>query len=170
RPSPRMRWRSSISASPRGARATRPRRAGAGRRCWRCCRPMRRSAICCSRRSRKRSEPMPFADFREFLAALKDHGELVDVDRPVALQFDVAKAMRRSAAVAGPALRFTQNGTSFSLVGGVYNSRAKALIALQADEASVLQRVLDGLGRRVKPVTVDKAPVHQNVIAGDKVD
>jgi 4-hydroxy-3-polyprenylbenzoate decarboxylase/2,5-furandicarboxylate decarboxylase 1 len=113
---------------------------------------------------------MPFADFREFLAALRDHGELVDIDRPVALELEVAKAMRKSASISGPALRFNKNGTPFPLVGGVYNSRAKALIALQSTEANVFQRILDGLGRRIKPVRVDKAAVHQNVIAGDKVD
>ena len=29
---------------------------------------------------------MPFKDFREFLSALRAHGELLDVDRPVALE------------------------------------------------------------------------------------
>jgi 2,5-furandicarboxylate decarboxylase 1 len=113
---------------------------------------------------------MPFADFREFLTALRDHGELVDIDRPVKLELEVARAMRKSASVQGPALLFKQNGTPFPLVGGVYNSRAKALLALQSDETNVFQRVLDGLGRRIKPVRVDNAPVHQNVVAGDKVD
>jgi 4-hydroxy-3-polyprenylbenzoate decarboxylase/2,5-furandicarboxylate decarboxylase 1 len=113
---------------------------------------------------------MPFADFREFLAALRDHGELVDIDRPVKLEFEVAKAMRKSASAQGPALLFKQNGTAFPLVGGVYNSRAKALIALQSTEDQVFQRVLEGLERRIKPVRVDKAPVHQNVILDDKVD
>ena len=113
---------------------------------------------------------MPFADFREFLQALRDHGELVDIDRPVALKFEVGKAMRKSASTQGPALLFKQNGTAFPLVGGVYNSRAKALIALESSEDKVFQRVLEGLERRIKPVHVDKAPVHQNVVEGDKVD
>ena len=113
---------------------------------------------------------MPFADFREFLGALRDHGELVDLDRPVALAPEVARAMRKSAAGQGPALLFRQNGTPFPLVGGVYNSRAKALLALESTEKDVFQRVLTGLERRIKPVRVDKAPVHQNVITGDHVD
>ena len=41
---------------------------------------------------------MPFQDFREFLAALREHGELFDVDRPVALELEVAKALRKSGA------------------------------------------------------------------------
>ena len=56
---------------------------------------------------------MPYADFRECLTALRAAGELLDVDRPVALELEVAKAMRKSAAIAGPAIRFAQNGTPF---------------------------------------------------------
>ena len=113
---------------------------------------------------------MPYADFRDFLTALRAHGELIDVDRPVALELEVAKAMRKSAAVAGPAIRFNNNGTPFPLVGGVYNSRAKALIALEATEATVFQRVLDGIARRIPPVRIDNAPVHENVLTGAAVD
>src|SRR5262245_2633599 len=83
------------------------------------------------------SEPslVPYQDFREFLDTLRAQGELIDVDRPVALDLEVAKAMRKSAAVAGPAIVFRDNGTPFSLVGGVYNSNAKALLAYGCDAA-----------------------------------
>ena len=107
---------------------------------------------------------MPFQDFRQFLDALREHGELIDVNRPVALELEVAKAMKKSAAVSGPAIVFKQNGTKFPLVGGVYNSRAKALIALESTEETVVERILAGLAKRIAPVIVNKAPVHENVI------
>ena len=113
---------------------------------------------------------MPFQDFRAFLDALRAHGELVDVDRPVALELEVAKALRKSASVAGPALAFRNNGTRFPLVGGVYNSRAKALIALQSTEQEVFGRILSGLSQRIAPVMVQDAPVHENVITDDAID
>lgn len=113
---------------------------------------------------------MPFQDFREFLDALRKHGELIDVDRPVALELEVAKALRKSASVNGPACVFRSNGTRFPLAAGVYNSRAKALIALEATEDTVFDRVLSGLARRISPVMVKDAPVHDNVITGDAVD
>src|SRR5262245_53611079 len=113
---------------------------------------------------------MPYADFREFLSALRAHGELLDIDCRVALEFEVAKAMRKSASLGGPALQFRQNGTAFPLVGGIYNSRAKALLAFEATEATVFDRVMRGLGTRIPPVMVDNAPVHENVITGDAVD
>ena len=113
---------------------------------------------------------MPFQDFRAFLDALREHGELVDVDRPVALELEVAKALRKSASVAGPALRFKNNGTRFPLVAGVYNSRAKALIALQSTEQEVFARILAGLSSRIAPVMIKDAPVHENVITADAID
>lgn len=113
---------------------------------------------------------MPYADLRAFLAALRARGELLDVDRPVALDLDVAKALRKSAASSGPAVLFKNTGSPFPLVGGLYNSRAKALLAFEATEATVFQRVLDGLARRIPPVRVTDAPVHENIITGDAID
>jgi 2,5-furandicarboxylate decarboxylase 1 len=113
---------------------------------------------------------MPFQDFREYLDALRKQGELFDVDRPVALNLEVAKAMCKSAAIAGPAFVFKKNGTEFPLVGGVYNSRSKALIAWEATEATVTKRILTGLSRRIAPIVVTDAPVHENVITGDDID
>jgi 2,5-furandicarboxylate decarboxylase 1 len=113
---------------------------------------------------------MAFQDFRDFLDALRKHGELFDVERPVALEFEVAKAMRKSAAVGGPAFVFKSNGTAFPLVGGVYNTRAKALLALESSEEKVFEHIQAGLAKRIPPVLVTDAPVHENVITGDAVD
>ena len=113
---------------------------------------------------------VPFQDFRQFLDALRAKGELIDVDRPVALELEVAKAMRKSAAVAGPAIVFKQNGTQFPLVGGVYNSNAKALIAYGCTEESVFDEIVARLSTRIPPTHVDDGPVHENVILGDDID
>jgi 3-polyprenyl-4-hydroxybenzoate decarboxylase len=114
---------------------------------------------------------VPFQDFREFLDALRKHGELFDVDRPVALELEVAKALRKSASVAGPAFVFKNNGTRFPLVAGVDNTRAKALIALEATEETVVERILAGLSKRIPPVVVKDAPVHEiDVHSSDQVE
>lgn len=56
---------------------------------------------------------MAFMDFRDFLAALRAHGELIEVDRPVAPKFEVAKALRKSASIGVP------YGTVVKLAGDV---------------------------------------------------
>jgi 2,5-furandicarboxylate decarboxylase 1 len=111
-----------------------------------------------------------FRDFRDFLASLRTQGELIEVDRAVAPKFEVAKALRKSAAVAGPAVVFKNNGTDFPLVGGVYNSRSKALIAFGCGEDNVVEHILDGLANRIPPVLSDTGPVHENIITGDAID
>jgi 2,5-furandicarboxylate decarboxylase 1 len=113
---------------------------------------------------------MPFQDFREFLDALRNAGELLELERSVSPELEVAKAMRKSASVSGPALVFKNNGTTFGLVGGVYNTRAKCLIALQTTEKDAFDRVLQGMSTRVTPVVVADGPVHENILTGNSID
>ena len=65
---------------------------------------------------------MPYQDLRAFLTALKDAGELVEIARPVSPKYDIAKALAKTSAIQGPALLFTQTGTDFPLVAGVYGT------------------------------------------------
>lgn len=113
---------------------------------------------------------MAYQDFRDFLDALRKQGELLEVDRPVALQLDVGKALQKSAAVNGPAILFNQNGTKFPLVGGVYNSRSKALLAFEATEDTIVDTVLNGLAKPIAPLMVTSAPTCENVLTGDQID
>jgi UbiD family decarboxylase len=113
---------------------------------------------------------MPCQDFREFLDALRNAGELLELDRAVSPELEVAKAMRKSASVSGPAIIFKNNGTAFPLVGGIYNTRAKALLALQTTEKDAFDRVLRGMSTRIPPIVVVEAPVHENIIVGDAID
>jgi len=66
---------------------------------------------------------MPFQDFREFLDALRKQGELLDIERLVALDLEVAKVLRKSTAIGGPALVFKKNGTRGHRKGETDDSR-----------------------------------------------
>jgi 2,5-furandicarboxylate decarboxylase 1 len=113
---------------------------------------------------------MPYQDFRQFLDVLRQHGELIDIDRPVALN-DVGKAMKQSYRRQGPAIVFKQNGTAFPLVAGVYSTRSKALLAFQADEKTILQKVLSGLDNPIAPkLSAAAAPCHEVLIEGRDID
>lgn len=114
---------------------------------------------------------MAYADFRAFLDVLRANGELIDVDRPVQLELEVGKALRRTAAIGGPALNFTNNGTAFPLVGGIYNTRAKALLAFESTESEVFAKILDGLARPLAPQPVaGSAAAHDVVLTGAAAD
>lgn len=113
---------------------------------------------------------MPFQDFREFIEALRKEGELITVNRPVNLDSEIGKALQKSASIAGPAVQFNNNGTPFPLIGGLYNSRKKSLIAFQTDEANLFSKILKGLANPIKPVITDKALVHECLISEEQVD
>ncbi len=113
---------------------------------------------------------MPFKDFRAFVDALRENGDLIDVDRPIDLESDVGKALQKSAAISGPAVQFNNNGTEFPLIGGLYNSRSKSLIAFQSDEDGLFDKILKGLDNPISPVDTDNAVVHEQFIAADQVD
>ena len=109
---------------------------------------------------------MPYQDFRQFLDALRQHGELIDVNRPVALN-DVGKAMKQSYVRQGPAIMFTQNGTDYPLVAGLYSTRSKALLAFEADEDTIFDKVLSGLDHPIAPtMTSGTAPCPRTPSAG----
>jgi 2,5-furandicarboxylate decarboxylase 1 len=113
---------------------------------------------------------MPYQDFRHFLDTLRKEGELVDVDRRIELD-DVGKALKQSYVREGPALMFNQNGTEVPLVAGVYSTRRKALIALEADENSVVEKLQRALEAPIAPVIdTGPAPSQEIVLRGDSID
>jgi 2,5-furandicarboxylate decarboxylase 1 len=93
--------------------------------------------------------------------------EVVDVKRPIASS-DVGKALKQAYQKGRPAVCFENNGTESPLVCGVYADRKKALLAFQAEENAILQKVLDGLDNPIEPVlTNGNAPCHDVVITDD---
>lgn len=113
---------------------------------------------------------MPFKDFREFIETLRQNGELIRIERPVDLNTDIGKALQKSAAQNGPALEFNNNGTEFPLIGGLYNSRKKTLLAFQSDEAQIIQKIVDGLANPIEPIFTDTAATHEQLIFAEDVD
>jgi len=114
---------------------------------------------------------LPYTDFRAFLDVLRANGELIDIERRVDLQLEVGKALRQTAAIGGPALNFKNNGTAFPLVGGIYNTRTKALLAFESTEAAVFEKILAGLARPIAPRLVSgAAAAHDVVLTGNDVD
>jgi len=114
---------------------------------------------------------MPYQDMRAFLETLKNAGELVEIARPVALKYDVAKALAKASAMQGPALMFTQTGTDFPLVAGLYGNRRLALMAFEATEKTIHEKVLEGINNQVAPVDFKGTPPCQEVVlSGDSID
>lgn len=114
---------------------------------------------------------MLYQDFRAFLAVLREQGELVDIERSIALRYDVAKALAKSSAVEGPALMFKDNGTEFPLVAGIYGTRKRALIGLGATDSSIHDLMQKGIENPIAPKDFAGAPPCQEIILkGAQID
>ena len=114
---------------------------------------------------------MPYQDFRQYLDVLRERGELIDIDRKVDLDDDVPKALKQTCVRGGPALNFTNNGTDYPLVVGVYSSRSKALLAFDATEDTIFEKVLSGLDHPIAPVIHSgDAPCQEVVLTGNAID
>ncbi len=114
---------------------------------------------------------MPYQDLRAFLTALKNSGDLVEITRPIALKYDIAKALAKTSSIQGPALMFTKTGTEFPLVAGVYGNRRLALKAFEATEQTIHEKVLKGINNQIAPVDFKGAPPCQEVVlTGDVID
>lgn len=114
---------------------------------------------------------MAYRDFREFLAALKQKGDLMEVARYVDLK-DIGKAMKQVYAKNGPAVIFRNTGAKHPLVAGIYGNREKALLAFEATNDTIFEKVLHGLNNPIEPKVVSdsEAPCHEVVLTGDDID
>ena len=106
---------------------------------------------------------MAFDDFRSFVDCLRAAGEVVEINRPIALD-DVGKVMKRAQAQSGPSVVFNDNGTNFPLICGVYGDRRKALIAFETSSSELFQKVLHGLDNPIPPRVMDGRPPCQDIV------
>lgn len=115
---------------------------------------------------------MAYKDFREFLDALKREGDLIEVSRAVDLDTEIGKALKQVYVKKGPAVVFTNTGKPHPLVAGVYGTRSKALLAFQATEGNVLEKVLHGLDNPIPPTMTASAsaPCHEVILLDDKIN
>jgi 4-hydroxy-3-polyprenylbenzoate decarboxylase/2,5-furandicarboxylate decarboxylase 1 len=114
---------------------------------------------------------VPYQDLRALLSVLKQSGELVDIARPISLKYEVGKALAKTSAVDGPALMFNKTESDFPLVAGLYGNRKRALIAFEATEATIHDRVIKAIDNPIGPIDFSGPPPCQEVVlTGDDID
>lgn len=114
---------------------------------------------------------MAFADLRQFLNYLEDQGQLHTVAEEVDPKYEVARGLNRAAQSLGPALLFQRvQGSDIPLVGGIFATRERVLMAMGCTEQNVTQRVLDGMAQLVPPRLVASGPCQEVVLKGEEAD
>jgi 4-hydroxy-3-polyprenylbenzoate decarboxylase/2,5-furandicarboxylate decarboxylase 1 len=116
---------------------------------------------------------MRYQDLRGFMRLLEEEGELRRVSRPVSTRFEIAAGIRGMGDRGGPALLFENvAGHDLPVVGGLFSTRHRSLLALGVDDHEAgNRRFLEGLHNPVEPVaTTAAAPCQEIVLTGDQVD
>jgi 2,5-furandicarboxylate decarboxylase 1 len=120
----------------------------------------------------KGDSPVRYQGLRGFMALLEQEGELRRVRRPVETKFEIAAGIRRMGDTGGPALLFEDVvGHDFPVVGGLFSTRRRALLAMGAashEEGNA--RFLRGLHAPIATATTTDAPCQEVVHSGDDVD
>lgn len=121
------------------------------------------------------------ASLREYVAALKEIGELVEVEREVDWNLEMGAIARRCYETGAPAPLFTNikdSDRKFRAVGAPMGvSRVQPLVrialtlGLAADSSArdIIEALVAARDRSVPPVTLDTGPCKQNVLLGDDV-
>lgn len=102
---------------------------------------------------------------------LEMEGELVRVKKEVDPKYEIAAYIRKTSDLQGPALLFEKvKGHKIPVVGGLFVKRELALMAMEATNVSVLQKILKGLRNPIPPKLVNEGPCQEVVLKGPDVD
>ena len=114
---------------------------------------------------------MPWCDLREFLNFLEEKGLLKRVKKEVDVKYEIASMIRETCDVQGPCLFFENvKGYEMPVVGGVFATRQRVLLALEAEQSNVIERFLRGIDNPIEPKTVKSGPCQEVEFIGEEVD
>ena len=114
--------------------------------------------------------------FREFIARLRDAGEMIEIDEPISLVHEIGALCRVLADEDGPAAILSSIAGNRSpcrtAVVNLYGPRRRIASALGVDERALLTFVAQRIRERVPPLLVEDgtAPCQENVLLGEDVD
>jgi 4-hydroxy-3-polyprenylbenzoate decarboxylase len=138
---------------------------------------------------------MKYSDLRDFIAKLKQSGELLEIDIPVSPQLEMTELCDRTLRAGGPALLFTKpTGHSISVLGNLFGTPKRVAMGMGAADVGELRKIghllamlkepeppkgfrdVLGLGSLVKsvwdmaPKELSSAPCQEIVWEGKDVD
>ena len=110
------------------------------------------------------------ADLREFIAALRGEGDIVEIEAPVDARLEAAEIHRRVIAAGGPALLFKNVlGSGFPLVTNLFGTPKRAEMAFGGNAARFVRRAVDVVQHALPPTLGKAWAARDLVISGLKV-
>ena len=138
---------------------------------------------------------MKYSDLRDFIAKLKQSGDLVEIDVPVSPNLEMTELCDRTLRASGPALLFNQpSGHTIPVLGNLFGTPKRVAMGMGAADVGELRRIghllamlkepeppkgfrdVFGLGSLVKsvwdmaPKELSSAPCQEVVWEGADVD
>jgi len=114
---------------------------------------------------------MPFKDLREFIAHLEDQKELRRIRKPVDTKYEIAAYIRKTSDIKGPALLFENvNQSKVPVLGGVFATRKRALLALEISEKECAERFHRALEHLIPPRKISSGPCKEVVLKSEDAD
>ncbi len=85
---------------------------------------------------------MKYSDLRDFIAKLKQSGELIEVSQPVSPHLEMTELCDRTLRAGGPALLFTQpTGHSMPVLGNLFGTPRRVALGMGAQDVSELRKI-----------------------------
>ncbi|HZD39401.1 MAG TPA: UbiD family decarboxylase, partial [Terriglobales bacterium] len=113
---------------------------------------------------------MPPLDLRQFLGQLRKHDELLVINDPVDLRFELCEFLHQADRADGPALAFESiRGHSMKVVGNLVGTKKRLALAFGVtSENKLLEVYRKRRGRAGKPRRVKDGPVKEVILRGAK--
>jgi len=114
---------------------------------------------------------MPVRDLREFIAHLEDEKELRRIRKPVDTKYEIAAYIRKTSDIKGPALLFENvNQSKVPVLGGVFATRKRALLALETSEKQYGEKFHQALEHLIPPRKISSGPCKEVVLKSEDAD
>jgi len=95
---------------------------------------------------------MKYSDLRDFIAKLKQSGDLVEIDVPVSPNLEMTELCDRTLRAGGPALLFTQpTGHTIPVLGNLFGTPKRVAMGMGASDVGELRRIGHLLARLKEP-------------------
>ncbi|MEM4303193.1 MAG: UbiD family decarboxylase [Candidatus Caldarchaeum sp.] len=113
-----------------------------------------------------------YRDMREYLTALQKKRDLVEIDKEVSTDFEIAAYIRKSSDVNGPAFLFKniKNHAGWRFAAGLYCTMSKIATALECEPREIMRKYREAVANPIAPRVVSSAEFKHKVLKMDEVN
>jgi 2,5-furandicarboxylate decarboxylase 1 len=113
----------------------------------------------------------PSFGIRDFIARLKNAGDLLTIRTPLDPKYEISTLLSELGKREGPAILFEKvKGYEFPVIGNLLGTKKRLAIALGVDQGDLFEAVLPKLERRLSPLLVSDSSQRVVITKKEKID